>query len=83
MVTIANKQAGLDVRSTGKGYLLSLRGLSTDTKPTTAGENSTFIEMDTGKLYYFSNGTWSEFGGGSIDTTAIVGTALVGTATVG
>lgn len=83
MVTIANSGLAYESASGQSSKVTTYRGLATDTKPTTAGENSTFIEMDTGKLYYFSNGTWSEFGGGSIDTTAIVGTALVGTATVG
>ena len=30
-----------------------LRGLSTDTKPTTVQNGSTFIEMDTGNVYMF------------------------------
>lgn len=46
---------------------VELRGLSTDTKPTTAnGENidngSTFIEIDTGKIYFYDleNEQWKE-----------------------
>lgn len=46
---------------------VELRGLSTDTKPTTInGENidngSTFIEIDTGKIYFYDleNEEWKE-----------------------
>lgn len=41
-------------------------GLSTDTKPTDGvGNGSAFIEMDTGKLYFYdlANTTWREWGG--------------------
>lgn len=40
-------------------------GLSTDTKPETALNGMVFIEMDTGKLYFFDaeNATWREWGG--------------------
>ncbi|MDO5445803.1 MAG: hypothetical protein Q4F31_09325 [Eubacteriales bacterium] len=44
-------------------------GLSTDTKPTgddygngDPEENSLFLEMDTGDLYYFHNHEWAAFG---------------------
>lgn len=40
-------------------------GLSTDTKPTENLSNgSQFIEMDTGKVYFYSedDGDWLEFG---------------------
>lgn len=44
-------------------------GLSTDSpKPTGTPTNGRcFVEMDTGKIYFFDeeNGTWIEFGGGS------------------
>lgn len=43
-------------------------GDSTDDKPTEGiGNGSTFIEMDTSKLYFFSAGAgvWREWGGGS------------------
>ena len=38
-------------------------GLSTDDKPTEwhgfpVGENSLFMEQDTGVFYYFQNGSW-------------------------
>ena len=36
------------------------QGLSSDTKPTEhVAENSVFLELDTGTLYYYSNGSWS------------------------
>lgn len=40
------------------------RGLSTDTKPTDTGNGSQFIEMDTGKIFFFDeeNNEWLEFG---------------------
>lgn len=40
-------------------------GLSTDEKPATALNGTAFIEMDTGKIYFFdvANGAWIEFGG--------------------
>ena len=52
----------------GKGeFIGELRGLSTDTKPTTfegkdVGNGSVFIEIDTGTLYFFdgSSKTWKE-----------------------
>lgn len=41
-------------------------GLSTDAKPTNqgVGNGSIFVEMDTGKLYFFNdeNNTWIEWG---------------------
>lgn len=39
-------------------------GLSSDTKPTgdNIAENSFFVELDTGKLYYYSGANWTEFG---------------------
>lgn len=45
---------------------IEARGLSTDTKPTTGIANgSIFIEMDTGKVYFFdaANGEWAVFSG--------------------
>lgn len=38
------------------------KGLSTDTKPTTCGVNSLFLELDTGDVYYFTGETWSKVG---------------------
>lgn len=40
-------------------------GLSTDEKPTDALNGACFIEMDTGKIYFFdaANESWIEFGG--------------------
>jgi hypothetical protein len=35
-------------------------GPSTDTKPDTTSENTFFLEENTGKVYYFSEGQWAE-----------------------
>lgn len=40
-----------------------LIGLSTDTKPTDVWENSLFMELDTGKLFYFTGSAWTRVGG--------------------
>lgn len=39
-------------------------GLSTDTKPAVAGNGSAFIEMDTGKVFFFDaeGAAWIEWG---------------------
>lgn len=56
MITIlkSNEQ----VLKNGKGNAIEFRGLSTDTKPTTLNDEdinngSTFIEIDTGKIYFY------------------------------
>lgn len=38
------------------------KGLSTDSKPTTCGVNSLFLELDTGDVYYFTGEAWSKVG---------------------
>ena len=43
------------------------KGLSTDDKPTSWGgkeieQNSLFLELDTGKFYYFDGSDWNEVG---------------------
>ena len=41
--------------------LVTYEGLSTDSKPTTGvATNSRFHELDTGKYYFFSAGSWTE-----------------------
>ena len=54
-------------KPSGTYKAVELRGLSTDTKPTEIGTNkidngSTFIEIDTGKVYLFDleNELWKE-----------------------
>lgn len=44
---------------------LTFYGLSTDSKPVDCGNGSAFVEMDTGKVYFFNAaaGIWAEFGG--------------------
>jgi hypothetical protein len=48
-------------------YVIDAAGLSTDTKPTgaTIATGSTFMEVDTGKVYFYneSNQTWVKAGG--------------------
>lgn len=43
-------------------------GLSTDTKPLDCWGGSSFIEIDTGKVYLFdeANGSWEEYTGSNI-----------------
>ena len=63
MVTILIKRSVL-----GKDfYDYELKGLSTDTKPTKAegmniGNNSLFLEVDTGDVYYFDGSAWQKVG---------------------
>ena len=38
------------------------KGLSTDVKPTDCMVNSLFLELDTGKVYYFDGSDWNEVG---------------------
>lgn len=62
MVSVYSKSG---LRTTGDGELsiCELRGLSTDEKPTTGIDNgSTFIEIDTGKIYMYDleNEQWME-----------------------
>lgn len=39
---------------------VELKGLSTDTKPNDVGINSLFLELDTGKIFYFDGQQWNE-----------------------
>lgn len=42
---------------------LAYEGLSTDEKPTeNVGINALFLELDTGKFYYFNGVSWAEVG---------------------
>lgn len=45
------------------GSRANYMGLSTDTKPTDAEENSLFLELDTGDFYYFDGTDWLKIGG--------------------
>lgn len=49
-----------DNRQTGEH---EYKGLSTDDKPTNAGVNSLFLELDTGDFYYFDGEEWAKIGG--------------------
>ena len=77
MVTIYNRTATRTTKSAGKSWVIGFRGLSTDEKPTNVGENSTFLELDTGVGYYFSNGAWHVFAEdkpeGMVISTALIG----------
>lgn len=66
MISIYKKD-NVIVKSEGDVKELELRGLSTDTKPTKVNNRdvingSTFIEIDTGKIYIFDkdNQEWKE-----------------------
>lgn len=48
-----------------KGNYKEFSGLSTDDKPYDCGVNSLFLELDTGKVYYFDGQAWNEVGGSS------------------
>jgi hypothetical protein len=51
------------ITKTGQNTTGEYRGLSTDTKPTETAEiNSLFLELDTGKFYYFDGTSWNEVG---------------------
>lgn len=51
------------ITKTGTDVMNEYRGLSTDTKPTeTAQVNSLYLELDTGKFYYFDGSQWNEVG---------------------
>jgi len=54
MVTVIKKNVG------GTNPWYHYAGLSTDTKPVNAPENSLFSEIDTGKKYYTSGNAWYE-----------------------
>ena len=43
---------------------VTLYGLSTDTKPTSYGNGSCFVEMDTSNIYFYDavSGDWLEWG---------------------
>lgn len=65
MVTIYKVEA--NTMKNDQNMEVELRGLSTDTKPTTIkgspiGNGSVFIEIDTGKVFMYdlSNQTWNE-----------------------
>jgi hypothetical protein len=58
MITMYRKDG-----ATSDSQEVELRGLSTDTKPTTSVANgTTFIEIDTGKIYMYDleNKEWKE-----------------------
>lgn len=63
MVTLTAKSLTYTPKSISKAYSPTFMGLSTDEKPTDTGENSLFWELDTGKLYYYANDAWNEYGG--------------------
>lgn len=45
------------------GSCADYRGLSTDEKPTEAGNGALFLEEDTGNFYYFDGTEWALVGG--------------------
>ena len=44
------------------GSCADYRGLSTDSKPTEAGENALFLEVDTGDFYGWNGTAWVKVG---------------------
>ena len=62
MITTITKSAPL--AASGMLMYYEFMGLSTDTKPTgeTIADNSFFIELDTGTVYYKAGNNWVEFG---------------------
>ena len=57
----------MDIVSTN-GNIVNYMGLSTEEKPTEGlATGSLFIELNTGKVYYFNadTGAWAIFGGGN------------------
>ena len=75
MITISEIRAS---SKSSKNIIGELRGLSTDEKPTQIEGNQitngcVFIEMDTGKIYFYdlSNTSWIEFGGGVVPPTPV------------
>ena len=64
MITNGETYTVIDENGTAVLKRETLFGLSTDDKPTTVGNGSAFVEMDTGKLYFFDaeNTTWGEWG---------------------
>ena len=69
MITIS-KNENTKIKGNDRYILVELRGLSTDEKPTVYDEEidsyidngSTFIEIDTGKIYFYDleNEQWKE-----------------------
>lgn len=67
MITIIKREKAI-LKGEKTASIVELRGLSTDTKPTTISEDeviengSIFIEIDTGKVYLFDleNQEWKE-----------------------
>ena len=62
MVTRTKSPQTVDSAHTTTGTFF---GLSTDSKPSTGvGNGSCFLEMDTGKIYFFdaAGGLWREWG---------------------
>ena len=53
-------------REDGSLMITELIGLSTDAKPTddNIAQNSLFLELDTGYLFYFDGSAWQEVGSG-------------------
>ena len=62
MITTMKKSAPLS--ASGMLMYYEFTGLSSDTKPTDEkiADNSIFLELDTGKIYYFANNSWVELG---------------------
>lgn len=61
MVTINNIIRSIEASGTLK-HEAEYKGLHADSKPTDCLENSLFLELDTGDVYYFASNSWSKVG---------------------
>lgn len=65
MVTISGQRRQQATNPIGDADL-DLKGLSTDTKPTEGvAVNSLFLEVDTGKFYFYTGQQWQAMGSGT------------------
>lgn len=65
-----NNYTGLQINPTPSSIGNQYAGVSTDEKPASAPIHSVFLELDTGKFYYYDGTEWKEIpcscsGGGS------------------
>lgn len=67
-----NNYTGLQINPTPSSIGNQYAGVSTDEKPAGAPTYSVFLELDTGKFYYYDGAEWKEVpccGGGGMNET--------------